>query len=275
MKKKSLSYSLFILTAILIAGLDSSMNASAILNAGTSSCDDHGTASFQLSYYGSRVDFEDARLIVLERASNQTYNISGAWNLDSIVFSSNDTEQAFPRFTSDKNFTAKGVYAVTFQVAEEKAVFTIICPGIACRQNRDCADTQFCNPNEVCESLSCGDCRYPTNHACMDKCDDNNICTQDTCNAGACENQYITNCCLTDKNCNDGLICTKETCMNYRCNYELVSCQKKDECSVPTCKEFIGCTSDVNQTCVKEKNKIYSFFKYSIFGKILKLIHLM
>ncbi|NOZ00660.1 MAG: hypothetical protein GXP54_02065 [Deltaproteobacteria bacterium] len=53
------------------------------------------------------------------------------------------------------------------------------------------------------------------------ECSDGNICTHDLCEAGACKNPFIADCCLGDGDCDDGKDCTTDTCdvPNNHCIY--------------------------------------------------------
>lgn len=270
MDDMKLTYSITIL-ALFLASLAS---ADALLTAGTSFCTQDGDAQFQLAYYGKKVPFEEFNTTVLKKSSGRIYPLTGSW----IVTETNNSEgeqTMTPKFRSDKLFLGKGAYVVTFNLGKERAIFSITCPGIACESDSACADDDSCNSDGICESLKCGDCQAIANHACTDKCNDNKYCTADACINNTCQNSYIENCCLTNKDCNDALMCTQDVCYRYRCEHRPLECNPKEECRVGSCREFAGCVYGLNETCIKEKNKFSEFAKSSWFGKLLKWMRLI
>jgi hypothetical protein len=70
-------------------------------------------------------------------------------------------------------------------------------------------------------------------------CDDSNVCTEDVCNGGICENSYNTN------SCNDGDSCTvSDICSSGSCSgTEITSCDDGDGC----CPH--GCVYDDDSDC--------------------------
>lgn len=84
------------------------------------------------------------------------------------------------------------------------------CPG--------CEIGQICHVNEDCNSSRCeaGRCQPPPKKACTtDKdCDDQNICTQESCVSHLCERSNVAE----GTKCNDGNLCTaKDSCRSGRC----------------------------------------------------------
>lgn len=75
-----------------------------------------------------------------------------------------------------------------------------------CEYDSDCCDGIFCNGRETCVD---GTCR-PGEHSCQD----DNPCTQDTCNEQlkTCLNTLIEDCCRFDDDCDDGNPCTNDVC---------------------------------------------------------------
>ncbi len=260
--------------AIFAIFLITTNSAQALLTAGSSFCTLQGDAQFQLAYYGKKIPFEEFNMTVLKKSSGREYNLTGKW----IVSESNNSESEqtmTPKFQSDKLFFGKGAYVTTFTLGKERATFSMSCPGISCESDAECADDDTCNFAGICESLKCGDCQAISNHACTDKCNDNKYCTADACINNTCQNTYIPNCCLTSKDCNDGLMCTQDVCYKYRCEHRALECNPKESCRIGSCREFVGCIYDLNETCVKEKNKFSEAVKSSLFGKILKWMRLI
>jgi len=64
-------------------------------------------------------------------------------------------------------------------------------------------------------------------------CDDANVCTADTCVEGACVNEAIDGCCLTNEDCEDGFECVDNACVEI-----VVECD-------PACDEGFECVDGV------------------------------
>ncbi len=78
-------------------------------------------------------------------------------------------------------------------------------------------------------------------------CNDNNVCTNDSCstNTGC---QYVHN----TVDCNDGNKCTQnDVCSAGKCAGAAVSCGDKNDCTIDTCKDSVGCiyTSNTGAEC--------------------------
>ena len=101
--------------------------------------------------------------------------------------------------------------------------------GIACSQDADCDDGQFCNGMETCVAEICV-AGIPLD------CDDGVECTDDACNEGAdlCINES------NDTHCDDGLFCNgAETCdpeLDCQAGIE-VNCDDGVECTEDSCDE--------------------------------------
>lgn len=77
-------------------------------------------------------------------------------------------------------------------------------------------------------------------------CDDNNVCTTESCNAqGACVN---TN---NSVGCNDGSACTaNDTCGGGACNGQAISCNDNNACTSDSCDVASGCVNaDISSGC--------------------------
>ncbi len=252
-----------------------SASALAAIIPSTSYCDENGTTYFQIKQEGKK-DLYDYSFFALKRAAGTSFNMTGKWMLGNLSVSEIDSEDAlFPRFIPDQRFTGKGVYVVTISDAKESAVFLVGCPGIGCRLHSECEGSDFCNLDNICETLLCRPCEVATNHECRSMCNDGNACTEDSCVNGTCENIFIRGCCLTDRNCNDGLMCTNDICRNYRCTHSPLECKTRTRCEMAECREFAGCVVEMNETCAKEGRKFREFLASSVFGKILKLTGLL
>jgi hypothetical protein len=246
------------------------INASAILPSSTVQCNSDGVAEFRISYVGEKFLPEDISINALKKISENSFAVKGQLKVEN-VSSINDYfgEATIFRFVTEKNFTTKGAYSVEFSIKNYKMSFTFECPGIFCKFNENCNDLDFCNSDGFCEVLKCNKCELPINHGCSGKCDDKNVCTEDFCSNGTCLNRKIANCCYKDSNCNDGFLCTDDLCMNYRCINRKIQCREK-ECQLSECREYLGCSYETNETCVKEKQKFQEFLSSSLMGKIFK-----
>ncbi|MEK6675241.1 MAG: hypothetical protein AABZ47_06250 [Planctomycetota bacterium] len=141
-----------------------------------------------------------------------------------------------------------------------------------------CNDGLFCTATDVCSGGVCGGTGNPcpANRTCDEpndrcvqcfvnaECNDNNICTTDTCNAtGLCVNANNT------VPCNDGLFCTLtdvcgngscvgsgNRCPGQQCNETTDTCV---DCSANAdCNDNNPCTNDVCQsgTCINSPNTV-------------------
>jgi len=133
---------------------------------------------------------------------------------------------------------------------------------------RDCTEpdpcfTYGCNPPTGCTKtpIFCDRCTFPVNVTCpkinckinvcapatglcvaTDKnCDDNNVCTNDGCDAS---NDQCTN---TPVNCDDGNACTIDTCDPVSgCAHtpiDLATCDDQSVCTTDTCEPAVGCVN--------------------------------
>ncbi|MGH2617893.1 MAG: hypothetical protein ACRDJC_21910, partial [Thermomicrobiales bacterium] len=97
---------------------------------------------------------------------------------------------------------------------------------------RACNDGDPCTQGDVCDAA--GNCA-----GTPISCDDNNICTSDSCQDGDCVNEPIPGCCLRDEECPRGQICVDNRCTD----------DPNPECAGETCRTFTGC-SPINPDCV-------------------------
>ncbi|MBP7148345.1 MAG: DNRLRE domain-containing protein [Acidobacteria bacterium] len=132
-------------------------------------------------------------------------------------------------------------------------------PAVPCDGDEDCDDGQFCNGDERCVNLAC---QGGTPLACADSvactvdscdesgddcvhtpndglCNDGNVCTDDTCDAGA-------GCLFTANSaaCEDGDACTTDDyCDNKSCQpgTSQLSCDDQVACTTDSCNSSTGC----------------------------------
>ena len=120
-----------------------------------------------------------------------------------------------------------------------------LCQG-QCLSN--CPNGQIRNPNTC-------DCEFPDGSrpnfsndpnncgTCGSVCDDNNVCTTNTCVNGGCVHISIAGCCTGDAQCNDNTICTTDTCdqaTNTCIHTPIVGCCSSDG----QCNDNNPCTTD-------------------------------
>jgi len=144
--------------------------------------------------------------------------------------------------------------------------------GAACANNTECPSGQTCtgihlqhidnsarcNDNNACTTDTCD-----ANNGCVNtpiSCSDSNACTTDTCDAN-------NGCVHTAISCDDSNACTTDTCdTNNGCVHTAISCNDSNACTTDTCDANNGCvhtpiscndsnactadTCDVNNGCV-------------------------
>ena len=91
-------------------------------------------------------------------------------------------------------------------------------------------------------------CGAPSNGSCaMDSdCNDNNACTTDSCQGGACVYTPIAGCgsaCSSNADCNDGNACTQsDVCIAGSCSGgSPVVCDDGNACTSDSCNAVVGC----------------------------------
>jgi len=132
--------------------------------------------------------------------------------------------------------------------------------------NNACNDGLFCTLNDVCGGGTCNGsgvrcpgqlCDEPNDRCvqCLSNpnCNDNNICTTDTCNVAAGTCVYNAN----SNSCNDGLFCTlTDTCGGGTCNGSGVRCPgqlcNEDTNTCVNCIVNADCASD-NNPCTDDQ----------------------
>ena len=101
-----------------------------------------------------------------------------------------------------------------------------------------CSGDDECDDDKVCTTDTCtnGQCLFKEIAGCCESdfdCDDKNACTLDLCSGfgGTCENNTIDGCCLSNKDCDDQDTCTIDTCDENACSYTNVCCADDSECN--------------------------------------------
>src|SRR5439155_542777 len=115
-----------------------------------------------------------------------------------------------------------------------------------------------CNDNNVCTYDSCdgGVCSNTSIEGCKPcataaDCNDNNACTTESCVGGMCHDVRITGCCTTLLDCDDHNACTTDTCDAGVCHHAAMSgCTPCT--TVANCNDFNACTTDacIGGVCV-------------------------
>ncbi len=153
-----------------------------------------------------------------------------------------------------------------------------------CASDKDCFDGSNCTLDK-CKNIDAGTgmgtCSFdkdPLKPGCIEcttqgvdkgvDCNDNNLCTADTCAGGLCVHKAISGCCLDKFDCDDKAPCTFDACVFDKClNYELggdqkLCCTKETEeqdcqylssqCAKGICKE----QSDGTRKCITKPKEI-------------------
>ncbi|MBM4342880.1 MAG: hypothetical protein FJ100_05840 [Deltaproteobacteria bacterium] len=102
-----------------------------------------------------------------------------------------------------------------------------------------------CDDNDACTQNTCdkvAGCKYPADLA---KCDDKDLCTTDSCGSpgGTCAHQKVPNCCTKQAQCDDADPCTDDVCagnqcvhkQNGKCCTEVVECNDNSLCTADSC----------------------------------------
>ncbi len=108
---------------------------------------------------------------------------------------------------------------------------------------------------EACAAQPCTD---------VDECDDNNDCTFDLCQSGACAYIVDETCCVLNIQCVDADACTVDTCQNGVCHHDPsgdpTCCNSAADCidgSVCTADECVGntCVNDAIEGCCAQDSE--------------------
>ncbi len=142
-----------------------------------------------------------------------------------------------------------------------------VCGAGACNHNPtgacECTAPANCNDNNVCTDNTCVDyaCVYPNNTATC--ATDNIACTTDVCSSGTCTHVPTASCgCMMASDCNDNNVCTTDACTNFACVYtnNSNSCATdSNECTDDVCSggacthpNKVGSCTDDGDTCTND-----------------------
>ncbi|MEC8025446.1 MAG: hypothetical protein VX223_16070, partial [Myxococcota bacterium] len=162
---------------------------------------------------------------------------------------------------------------------EDCPATTSVCETALCVENACVIEVKdsCCGPETQCPELECrvAACDL-SNNACIYSdipdccvagtgavlCDDEDPCTQDTCEENQCVNNPVSDCvpCETDAECADQDPCTADTCSQSKCSNVVLSnclacdtssdCPISDDiCEVPICLEG-ACAVETAPTCI-------------------------
>ena len=102
-----------------------------------------------------------------------------------------------------------------------------------------------CHCSAACldEKNCCADFEVMCSCKVNKDCDDNNVCTTDSCQAGTCKQIPFQNCCQSDAECKGSTTCKKATCLDGSCTLINKNCDDGIECTVDVCDEKDGACS--------------------------------
>ena len=108
------------------------------------------------------------------------------------------------------------------------------CTNVQCLSNV-CTNISRCSPGPAGLCYNYEQCSLSTGCVQSFRCDDNNPCTVDTCdaNTGACSNVQM--------NCDDGNACTVDACSGGVCSHTLLNCDLGAKCLHFSCDQNLGC----------------------------------
>ena len=118
------------------------------------------------------------------------------------------------------------------------ACTTDVCLGTCSVSGAACANNTECPSGQTCTGIHL---QHIDNSA---RCNDNNACTTDTCDAS-------NGCVNTPISCSDSNACTTDTCdANNGCVHTAISCDDNNSCTDDSCDANNGCVHTPNTSCV-------------------------
>ncbi len=102
-----------------------------------------------------------------------------------------------------------------------------------------CDDGDTCTTGDICSDGEC-------TPGATKNCDDNNDCTNDSCDpaSGECSHQNNTNPCVDENACTDNEVCENGTCIVTK-----KDCDDNDDCTDDSCDPATGCVNENNDSC--------------------------
>ncbi len=257
---------LFVLIAVVCSSLASAI-AQTRIEFVSAVCDDSGNINAVFKQYERPVEATKINLTAVHLLTGQQFELKGDWYVlnAKVKFLIGNVDYSNPAtFVSTNNMLSMGGnYTVEFSYYQSpseysftKSTFTVVCPGLACFSDNMCKEEESCS-NAHCTFLDCDKCHLAQFHTCDSKCNDNNPCTNDICNEGACTNTYVGGrCCTKNEQCNDGLVCTQDYCEKNKCYNDPIVCKKADDkCVFAVCGEPKGCVYQTDKSCLEKENE--------------------
>ena len=161
----------------------------------------------------------------------QKYDVSGSWGM---LEYQDQPEADAPKYRAVKNAINTYKDGTTIQTP------TSVCGNNIKEGSEACDDGNIVN-GDGCSSLCTTE--IPTGCTSNSQCNDNNVCTTDSCNTGVCSNTAIT--------CNDNVVCTIDSCNPLSgCVYTATNnlCNDNNACTTDTCSAT-GCTNTIISGC--------------------------
>ncbi len=188
-----------------------------------------------------------------------TVKIIAESNTITVATKSNLTIKGWKTFNTDISYLAgqSVKLAFTFETTSASANSTLgvliddlvigtTCEAKACSSNGACTSQDTCLQG-VCAASACtyvNSCCYED-----DECDDEQVCTVDSCQNGSCNFAAIAGCCEDLDDCSDGNPCTTDQCSGYggECSWEDVpgcclthaDCEDNDGCTQDKCSDDV------------------------------------
>ena len=123
------------------------------------------------------------------------------------------------------------------------------CTNTVLSQGTACEDGDRCTVGTTCDGLG-GEAVHCINPTGTLNCDDNNLCTNDSC-------APATGCVHANNTvpCNDGSLCTSgDTCINGLCTGVAVVCNDNNVCTTDSCNIATGCVFTNNTIACSDSN---------------------
>lgn len=230
-------------------------------------CNVEGDLIAHFRQYEKPIDISKINITAVHKKTGEEINLKGDWfiNNEKVRFLTGGIEfPAEARFVSANNeLTKDGEYIIQLEyyvsVSESslsRLKFAVECLGLECNSDHACKEDEFCNDGN-CNYLKCDSCEIMQFHRCDPKCEDNNPCTRDMCNAGVCVNKYVGGiCCRSHSDCDDKKVCTIDYCKDTKCYNDPVVCKKADDkCVFAECIEPDGCVYQTDESCLEKVNE--------------------
>jgi hypothetical protein len=177
-------------------------------------------ADFETSQQGTRLTVRDASgNVAFGPAGEGIQPLSGVGNDEVLKLeadpSSSITAYANYNDGSTSTFGSPNSWAGGTLVQDFGALRSVV--------SGSCATDPQCDDDNLCTDDACvaGSCQNVPNAVA---CDDGNVCTSnDACSERQCRGQAIAGCCFSDCGCDDGASCTSDSCVGNVCTHTPVA----------------------------------------------------